>query len=321
MTSKYYLKNIKEVIVNLEKSIELENSEREADIQNLHKNLNLGVLSSNYASLNLPSIEGAIDDKYYSEQKFYNLSLKIFNEEENNYKYIKYSLNKVNKTIIDQIKALISTNIEHIKSVHDKNLELSNKNKNIVESICKTIYSCGFKTVKSVYNSRKRKNEYIKVDWNSILNEWSFLYEHELLNLKELEKTLHSRIDQLIEKQNTLTQESELKLRKQALEHPLLQEAVQWLTEKGKILGKDYELVTALNVANLLAFDQEVSRMKATGGPFDIDNSTCREDCTGWDGENDLCECGARSVHWTEGYAHNFKNPQVIAETKYEQYN
>jgi hypothetical protein len=97
----------------------------------------------------------------------------------------------------------------------------------------------------------------------------------------------------------------------------LRQEAANWLLERGRKLGADFAYEDALETANEIAFDEEVARREEAGKNgtwYEFDGDNYCENCEGWDGHSHRCQCGNRRVSWTQGYEHNFKNPEVYAE-------
>jgi hypothetical protein len=95
-------------------------------------------------------------------------------------------------------------------------------------------------------------------------------------------------------------------------------EAVVWLQARGKVLGKDFLLSTAIYVADSLAFDEEVARLtkNCAGNYIDFNGQNCEGPCEGWNGVDRRCACGNRRVCWVMGWGYSFKNPSlgVIAE-------
>jgi len=88
--------------------------------------------------------------------------------------------------------------------------------------------------------------------------------------------------------------------------------AVQYLLDHGKRFGLDFNLDTAIAVANETAYDVEVAIRKNASTIYDFAGSDSCEDCAGWDGESHRCECGNRRVYWAaEG---DFTNMTLYAE-------
>lgn len=98
--------------------------------------------------------------------------------------------------------------------------------------------------------------------------------------------------------------------------------AVQWLLNKGKVLGVDFDVSDAVNVANDIAAEEEAARLIAAGGPYDFDGQNCDgygegDDwvgCSGWDGDSRRCNCGNRRVSWQPSWDHSFEHPSLRGE-------
>ncbi|MCK4665972.1 hypothetical protein KAU33_04440 [Candidatus Dependentiae bacterium] len=80
------------------------------------------------------------------------------------------------------------------------------------------------------------------------------------------------------------------------------EKAINWLTEHGKTIGVDFTLSGALSLANGMAFENEVAKqiqeIKRTGEFVTFQGDDNCENCKGWDGERNRCECGTRRVGW-----------------------
>lgn len=90
--------------------------------------------------------------------------------------------------------------------------------------------------------------------------------------------------------------------------------AIVWLQERGKVLGADFTVESAIEVANEIAFEEALAAKKAEGRLHSFSGEDSCENCGGWDGSSHRCECGNRRVSWTYGYGHNFLTPYVVAE-------
>jgi len=103
--------------------------------------------------------------------------------------------------------------------------------------------------------------------------------------------------------------------REKVEELKLTEEALMFLQEHGKVIGIDFTLINAVNIANNLAAELEVNRrIEERCGYFDFDGTdTCDESCTGWDGESHRCSCGNRRVSWEADDYHSFKTPSIHA--------
>jgi hypothetical protein len=111
----------------------------------------------------------------------------------------------------------------------------------------------------------------------------------------------------------TKRKEQEAKEREQA-ERALIVDAVNWLREKGKEAGRDYDPANAVASANELSYELEIKARTEAGGFIDFEGQNCDGPCEGWDMESRRCDCGNRRVSWASGYGHSFKHPCVYAE-------
>jgi hypothetical protein len=102
--------------------------------------------------------------------------------------------------------------------------------------------------------------------------------------------------------------------RMEAAQVVLLAEAVVWLLARGKKLGEDFSGADAIAVANSIAADEEIARLKEQVGLHDFNGQNCDGPCGGWDGASRRCECGNRRVWWTTGWGHSFQEPYVYGE-------
>lgn len=79
----------------------------------------------------------------------------------------------------------------------------------------------------------------------------------------------------------------------------LLERAVAWLHTKGLVLGKDFTLTNAVQVANDIRFNELVAERKANmRGSIEFNGQNCEDHCLGWDGDSRRCDCGNRRVCW-----------------------
>ena len=102
--------------------------------------------------------------------------------------------------------------------------------------------------------------------------------------------------------------ESELiKIRKEKTER-----AIIWLQARGKVLGKDFNIDNAHDVANSIAFDEAVEKIKGTFISFSGQN--CDEPCDGYDGLSNRCQCGNRRVSYVMPDYADFEDMYVDAE-------
>jgi hypothetical protein len=91
--------------------------------------------------------------------------------------------------------------------------------------------------------------------------------------------------------------------------------AVLWLAARGQQPGTDYEPADAVKMADGIAFNEEVARLRAEAPwrPFGGDDE-CDASCRGWDGDDYRCDCGTRRVQWNSDH-HTFNRPSIFPET------
>lgn len=92
--------------------------------------------------------------------------------------------------------------------------------------------------------------------------------------------------------------------------------AVCWLLAKGHTYGKDFTSDTAIQVAENIAYVEEVARRTSVDEViwWDFVGQNCDEPCQGWDGVSHRCECDNRRVTWVQGIGHTYDVPSVYAE-------
>jgi hypothetical protein len=123
-----------------------------------------------------------------------------------------------------------------------------------------------------------------------------------------VEERVKKAQEERLKKEQAVTAEKE--------KNQLTTEAIIWLSARGKTLGIDYTLENAILIADDIAYQEEIIRMKRSlnGNTMEFDGQNCDGPCSGWDGESNRCSCGNRRVCWTQGYSHSFKSPEVRAE-------
>jgi len=95
----------------------------------------------------------------------------------------------------------------------------------------------------------------------------------------------------------------------------LLNEAIKFCLDKGLEFGKDFNMERAIDVADDLAFQEEVKkRNEAIGFSYiGFSGQNCEDECAGWNPQDRRCECGNRRVSWTNEYS-DFRNMEIYAE-------
>lgn len=90
--------------------------------------------------------------------------------------------------------------------------------------------------------------------------------------------------------------------------------AIAWLLAKGKKLGEEFTSENAVQVADSIAYTEEVARRSEECGFINFSGQNCDGPCEGWDGKSHRCDCGNRRVDWTQGWNHSFEHPDIEAE-------
>jgi hypothetical protein len=166
-----------------------------------------------------------------------------------------------------------------------------------------------------LYDAARQKND-------SLIKELCELHSDNTLLLKYIKnnasiKRPHRNLDSYTRLFNSINTEKKKvaeaeKIKKAELEsEALVQRAIIFLQNKGKVLGVDFDLKTALETANELRFEELTQEQIAHGGVDDFCGMNC-DDCSGWDGIGHRCNCGNRRVYWT--YDGNFENMYVYGE-------
>ena len=109
--------------------------------------------------------------------------------------------------------------------------------------------------------------------------------------------------------------QAEREARQAAEKQEWLTKAIAYLVAHGRAIGVDFTLDNAVTTANSLAYDLTVAERQATMEGFvSFDGDDGCEDCRGWDGKDNRCDCGNRRVYWACSDWHTFEEPQVYPE-------
>ena len=92
----------------------------------------------------------------------------------------------------------------------------------------------------------------------------------------------------------------------------MLLAAGAFLSARGKVVGVDYEVHEAIDVANEMACDEEIAALKQGGGFISFGGDDNCKNCRGWDMSSHRCDCGNRRVGW-DHYG-DFENMTVYAQ-------
>jgi len=101
-----------------------------------------------------------------------------------------------------------------------------------------------------------------------------------------------------------------------AKQSELLNQAIAYCLENGRTFGDDLTVENAIQVANDIAFQNEVARREAEVGDeyIGFDGQNCEDPCEGWNPKDRRCQCGNRRVSWTDGYSTDFRDMTIHAE-------
>lgn len=133
----------------------------------------------------------------------------------------------------------------------------------------------------------------------------------------------YNRIKSTYETRERMEKEREEKAqaeaRKKEMEtkqNELLNQAIAYCLENGRTFGDALTVENAIQVANQIAFQNEVARREAQigDGYIGFDGQNCEDECAGWNPADRRCECGNRRVGWTEGWSSDFRNMSIYAE-------
>jgi hypothetical protein len=134
-----------------------------------------------------------------------------------------------------------------------------------------------------------------------------------ILSKFNVESNFNERVVRQIaaHKEKKAKEEREAKLKADA--DNLQTSAVAWLLLRGKKLGEDFTIQSAVHTANEISFEEECAKRKESGGYIDFCGQNCDGPCEGWDMESRRCDCGNRRVSWCSD-RHSFLEPYVYAE-------
>lgn len=220
----------------------------------------------------------------------------------------------LDKEGVEKAKALIEEYYTRDMPIHQQNMEKHKANEAAIEKVIAYVKLAGVPENVLEYNSRKRRKESVRNPVFHALYESMPRYQHASYNFEYAKRELITAIERKLEEAQRVKAEKESQARAARLSDPLLPEAVEFLALRGKKAGTDYELSSAVEVANEISFEEEVNRLRESCEMHPFSGEDSCENCGGWDGVSNRCECGNRRVAWTTGYGHSFKSPYVVAE-------
>lgn len=163
---------------------------------------------------------------------------------------------------------------------NEKNKTLISAHKELIAK-AENLYGENHKTVK--YIRAASPALWVIVNWNDFVN------------------TFQSLIDKI--------NQEELKNKNDEEKKQYLQDAIVWLQERGKTLGTDFTLDSAVYEANRIAVDEAIKKMNKYGVYHSFGGDDNCVNCEGWNGIDKRCECGNRRLYWDhEG---DFKNMHI----------
>jgi hypothetical protein len=94
------------------------------------------------------------------------------------------------------------------------------------------------------------------------------------------------------------------------------EECIAYLKERGYQQDKDFMEEEMFDLADGLAFDEEVDKRvrELKGGYIFFDGDDECVNCRGWNGKSRRCDCGNRRVNWAWDDHGTFLHPILYAE-------
>jgi hypothetical protein len=193
-------------------------------------------------------------------------------------------------------------NLELAKAYTEKASEFLARFKDIIAEANKQFPGVTFGLSKSKLEKHKSPNEAYQrvVDATRSLYNVKSTYEtKERMEAEKLKKQEQAEFAKKIENERA----------------QLLHEAVAYCLVNNKEFGKDFNIENAIEVANDIAFNEEVSKKVAEIGTgyISFSGQNCEDECAGWNPQDRRCECGNRRVSWTDEYS-DFRNMEIYAE-------
>jgi len=194
-------------------------------------------------------------------------------------------------------------NLELAKAYTEKANELLTRFKDIITEANKQFPGSTFGLSKSRLEKHKSPNE----TYQRVANATRSLY-----NTKSAYDTRDRMEAEKIKKQ----EQAEFAKKVENEKAQLLNEAITFCLNNGKLFGKDFTAETAVSTANDLAFELAVKKreIQIGDGYIGFSGQNCEDECDGWNPSNRRCQCGNRRVSWTDGYYSDFRDMSIYAE-------
>jgi len=193
-------------------------------------------------------------------------------------------------------------NLELAKAYSEKAKEMLAKFKDVIAEANKQFPGYTFGLSKAKLEKHKSPNEaYDRVceavrTWDRV---HSYYRDKERMEAEKIKKQEQAEFAKKIESER----------------FQLLNEAIKFCLGKGLEFGKDFNIENAIQVADDIAFQNEVEkRNKEIGGDYiGFSGQNCEDECAGWNPSDRRCECGNRRVAWINEYS-DFRNMEIYAE-------
>ncbi len=210
-----------------------------------------------------------------------------------------YSVLRTKNQWLNDNEKLLSITDDEWKSIKDEAIRVDEENKKVTQ-VRQNMMSVAKKLMREIFPINDKVIKYIdkqRIPWRN------HSYYMDSYN------TSQNKVAALKEQQVDKERLAESKKKADAV----TEEAIVWLTAKGKKLGVDFNIVNAIETADQIAFDEEINKLIKSGDIFAFSGKDDCEDCAGWNGIDRRCNCGNRRVEWEWGHGHSFKEPRAVA--------
>ncbi len=193
-------------------------------------------------------------------------------------------------------------NLELAKAYSEKASELLARFKDIVDEANKQFPGVTFGLSKARLEKHKSPNE----AYQRVINATRTLY-----NTKSFYENRERMAKEKADKEAAIERTKKLEAEKSQL----LNEAIEFCLNNGKLFGTDFTIENAIHVADDIAFQNEVKKRNEEIGDdyISFSGQNCEDECAGWNPSDRRCECGNRRVAWNNDYS-DFRNMEIYAE-------
>ena len=122
--------------------------------------------------------------------------------------------------------------------------------------------------------------------------------------------------ERMVKEKEEKEKQAELLKQREAEKTALVNEAIAFCLANGRTFGDGLSVETAVDIANDIAFQNEVEKREAEigDGYIGFSGQNCEDECEGWNPQHRRCQCGNRRVSWADGYSSDFRNMEIYAE-------